>query len=165
MTAYLFNPPSGVPGSVSRSDQTLVEPIMLGTPHAQKYGIPMKINGSGQAIPFAGSETAADFKGVLARAVPGISDSALNQGFDDNIPHATVPQGLVTRGFISVICTIGTPLRDGPVYVRVVAAGPALVGDFEATADGSNNVLLPTVVFAQPGKDAFNNAELKLLGT
>lgn len=161
MPAYLYAAPAGVEGDITRVDESDVEPVMLGSPNAQKYGIPVKMNGSGQAIPFAGGETAASFAGVLVREVPGISGS-LSQGFTDNVPYASVPQGLCPRGYINVKCTIGTPVRFGSVYARIVTSGGNVIGDFEAVSDPGNNILLTNASWASNGKDADNNAELRI---
>lgn len=161
MSAYLYYAPSGVEGDITRPDESDVEPIMLGSPAAQKFGVPIKIV-SGKAVIFnGGAETAASFAGVLVREVPGISGS-LNQGLTDNIPYAAVPQGLCVRGYINVKCPVGTPARFGSVYVRIIAASGKAVGDFEATSDGSNSVLLTNASWASDGKDSDNNAELRL---
>jgi len=153
MTSYLFRAPAGVAGSVTRVDQTTVEPGQLaavGTPTA--FGQPVKIVGGEFALMGAGS-AAADFYGVLSRIAPAIAGPA-----NDDAPNAEAIAGIVTRGYVNVLCAIGTPVRGGAVYVRVVGS----VGDFEATADGANNVLLTNVTWASDGKDADNNAELRV---
>ena len=61
-----------------------------------------------------------------------------------------------------VACTIGTPVRNGTVYMRVVAAAGKAIGDLEATADGANSVALTGVAWASDGKDSSNVAELKI---
>jgi hypothetical protein len=170
MTAYLYQAPNGVPGDISRPDETNVEPANLvavsGT-FAQAYGIPMAYVAGGISQ-FITSNVAADFAGILARAVPGISGPSGTIGFNDLIgnftPNPQEPQGLVVRGYVNVVCTIGTPVRGGIVYVRVVAASGKFIGDIEATADGSNNVALSTdqASWATDGKDASNNAELRI---
>lgn len=165
MSAYLFQAPNGVPGDITRTDESNAEPAMLKAVagvFAQAFGIPMKYVAGG-IQQFSGGEVAADFAGVLVREVPGISGSLL-QGLNDNVPYSAVPQGLMVRGYISVICTIGAPVRGGIVYVRVVAAAGKLIGDFEATADGINNIALSATQaeWAVDGKDAFNNAELRV---
>lgn len=160
MVAYTKVIPSGVPGDITRPDSAKVEPIMLASA-VTAYGIPLKINGAGKAVPFSGGETAADFIGTLARGVPAMGGNA-NSGLLDAIPDIKKPQNLLKRGFQSVICTVGTPVREGTVYVRTVAASGKLVGDFEATADGSNSVALTNVRWATNGKDASNNAEIRI---
>jgi hypothetical protein len=165
MTSYLYAPPSGVPGDITRTDESNVEPAMLITPFPLNYGVPMMFAAGG--VSFAAAPTAAAFAGILARAVPGISQSNTNEQTNVFQPNQSEPQGLMVRGYVAVICTIGTPVRGNPVYMRVVAAGPALVGDLEATSDPGNNVALSAttignVTWASDGKDATSIAEVRL---
>lgn len=165
MVAYLYQSPAGVPGDVTRVDETNVEPAMLvpvSTVYAQAFGIPMAYVAGGISQWVTGN-VAADFAGILVREVPSISGS-VNSGFADNIPFPDVPQGLAVRGYISVKCAIGTPARGGVVYIRTVAASGKFIGDLEATSDPSNNVALSTTQasWAVDGKDADGNTELRI---
>jgi len=165
MASYLYQAPAGVPGDITRTDESNVEPAMLvavSSVYAQAFGIPMVYN-SGGISQFATGNVAADFAGVLVREVPSISGSVA-QGLDDATPNSAFPQGLCVRGYISVKCTIGTPVRGGVVYVRTVAASGKAIGDFEATADAGNNVALSLTQasWAVDGKDASNNTELRI---
>jgi hypothetical protein len=159
MTAYLYNAPAGVAGDVTRKDETNVESAVLGSA-ATAFGIPVKIS-SGKVVPFAGAEAATAFYGVLVREVPSIAGSTL-QGLDDAIPNINAIQGVAVRGYVNVKCTVGTPARGGAVYVRVVTASGKAIGDFEATSDSTNSVLLTGVTWASDGKDSSNNAELRI---
>lgn len=163
--AYLYQAPAGVPGDITRTDETNVEPANLvaqsGT-YAQAFGIPMKY-ASGGIKQFVGGETAADFAGVLVREVPSISGNNA-QGFDDTVPNQSVPNGLAVRGYVNVKCTVGTPVRGGTVYVRVIADTGKAIGDFEASSDSTLSVALSATqaTWASDGKDANNNAELRI---
>lgn len=164
MTAYLKQAPNGIPGDVTRTDETNVEPAMLiaaGGVFAQAFGIPVKYVAGGIQQFNGGAEVAADFAGVLVREVPSISGNALS-GFTDNIPYPAVPQGLAVRGYVSVLCAAGTPVRGALVYVQIVANGGVAVGAFRATADSSNTIQLTNVTWASDGKDADGNAELRI---
>lgn len=165
MVAYLYSAPAGIPGDITRVDETNVEPAMLvavSTVFAQAFGIPMAYVAGGISQ-FQTSNVAADFAGVLVREVPSISGNT-TQGFTDNIPYPAVPQGLAVRGYVSVLCTIGTPARGGIVYIRTVAASGKFIGDFEAVSDPGNNVALSATQaeWATDGKDANNNTELRI---
>jgi hypothetical protein len=161
----LYTAPAGAAGSITRVDFTQVEPAMLvavSSVYAQAVGIPMKLVAGGMSQ-FSGAEVAANFAGVLVRELPASGLNGLNQAFSDFIPNFALVQGLCVKGYINVICTIGTPVRGGIVYVRVAAAtGGKLMGDFEATADGSNNIALTGVTWAADGKDASGIAEIKI---
>lgn len=158
-TSILKFAPVGVPGDVTRLQESNVEAVMQGSQFSA-FGLPCKYDGAGKVVPFAGGEVAADFVGFLTRMVPSISGN-LNQGFSDTMPWLAAAQGLLVRGYCVVICTIGTPVRGGKVYARVVAAPGKAIGDIEATADGANNIELPLVEFAIGGKDASNFAEIR----
>lgn len=164
--SYLYQAPAGVAGDITRSDESSVEPAMLiavSSVFAQSYGIPMKY-ATGGISQFASGDVATAFAGVLVREVPGISGTVA-QGLTDNVPYSAVPQGLCVRGYVSVVCAFGTPTRGGVVYVQSVANGGAVVGDFRADGtDSGNAVALSTTqaTWATDGKDAFNNAELRI---
>lgn len=164
--AYTYQAPAGVPGDITRSDESNVEPAMLiahsGT-FAQKYGIPMKYV-SGGIQQFSGSETAPDFAGVLVREVPGITGT-VDSGFTDNVPYPKVPQGLCVRGYISVVVFAGTPARGGVVYVQVTSHSGAVPGDFRADGTDSGNAVALTATqaeWATDGVDSDGNAELRI---
>jgi len=164
MTAYLYSAPAGVPGDVTRVDESNVEPAKLvaaSSVYAQSFGIPMKYVSGGIQQFNGGAEVPGDFAGVLVREVPSISGNALS-GFSDNIPNPNALQGLLVRGYISVICASGTPARGGAVYVQTVANGGVTVGSFRTTDDGSNAILLENVTWAVDGKDANNNTEIRV---
>lgn len=163
--AYLYNAPAGVPGSVTRPDETNVEPaklVAVDDTYAQAFGIPMKY-ASGGISQFEVDDVATAFAGVLVREVPSISGS-LDEGFTDNIPWSKQIQGLAVRGYVSVVCKQGTPARGGIVYVRVEADTGKNIGDFEASSDTTKSVALTATQaeWASDGKDADNNAELRI---
>ena len=164
MTAYLYRAPTGVPGDVTRTDETNVEPAMLvaaSSVYAQAFGIPMKYVTGGIQQFNGGAETPASFAGVLIREVPSIAGS-IAQGFNDSIPNPLQVQGLAVRGYVSVICLTGTPARGGAVYVQIAAQSGRPVGSFHTTDDGADAILLDNVTWATDGKDADNVAELRI---
>lgn len=134
MASYLYRMPSGVVGSVTRPLETAVESVFLNSAKpVLAFGAPVKLV-SGKAEPFEANDTASKFYGILSRVAPSISGSTA-QTFASQVPNTDSPQGIVTRGYVNVACTIGTPVRGGAVYVRSVADTGKLVGDIEATAD------------------------------
>jgi hypothetical protein len=163
--AYTYQAPAGVPGDITRPDETNTEPAMLiavTSVFAQSFGIGM-VYASGGISQVGSGTTAAQFAGVLVRQAPGISDSG--DGLTGNIPNAVQVQALCVRGYVNVLCVYGTPARGGVVYLRVVAtSNNELVGTFDATSDSSNNVALSLTQasWASDGKDANNNAELRI---
>jgi len=164
MTAYLYQAPNGVPGDVTRVDESNVEPAMLiaaSSVFAQAFGIPMKYTTGGIQQFNGGAEAPASFAGILIREVPSISGNTL-QGLNDNIPNPEVPNGLMVRGYAAVICLTGTPARGGAVYVQIAAQTGRPVGSFHTTDDGSDAILLDNVSWATDGKDADGVAEIRV---
>ncbi len=162
--SYLYSAPAGVPGDITRTDESNVEPAMLvaaSAVYAQAFGIPMKYVTGGIQQFNGGAEAPADFAGILVREVPSISGTTA-QGFTDNVPNPDTVQGLLVRGYVSVKCVSGTPVRGAAVFVQTVASGGVAVGAFRAADDGSNAIELSNATWASDGKDADNNAEIRV---
>ena len=164
--AYLYQAPSGVEGDVTRVDESNVEPAFLITPFPAKYGVAMK-SATGGVTPIASGDSAAVFVGLLTRGAPGISQNSANEAIGAFQPNQSEVQNLMVRGYASVKCTVGTPVRGQPVYVRITADTGKAVGDFETGADSGKCVALSAtivgnVTWAADGKDAFNNAEVRI---
>lgn len=157
MTAYLYRAGSGVAGDVTRQQETTVESGLLNSASAPSaFGAPLKLV-SGKFEKIAASDTAGVFAGILARVVPAISGDVADTG----TPNLTQIQAVVVSGYVNVVCTIGTPVRGGTVYMRNTAASGKLVGDLEATSD-AGNVALSGVKWAVDGKDSSNVAEIRI---
>ena len=162
--AYLYQAPTGVAGDITRTDETNVEPAKLiaaSGVYAQAFGIPMKYATGGIQQFNGGAETPASFAGILIREVPSISGNSL-AGFDTNIPNPDQIAGLAVRGYVSVLCSSGTPARGGAVYVQIAAQTGRAVGSFHTTDDGADAILLDNVTWATDGKDADGNAEIRI---
>lgn len=161
MTSFLYRAGAGVAGDITRPDDTVVESgITDSTAVPTAFGAPVKIV-AGKFQKIAASDAATVFYGVLSRIAPSIAGDTA-QTFASGTPNASAVAGIIRRGYCNVVCTIGTPARNGTVYMRVVAATGKAVGDFEATADGVNNVALTGVTWAIDGKDASNVAEIRI---
>ncbi|CAB4149668.1 hypothetical protein UFOVP558_17 [uncultured Caudovirales phage] len=166
MSAYLYQAPCGVPGDVTRPDESNVEPAMLiaiSAVYAQKFGIPMKY-ATGGISQIASGDAATVFAGILVRQAPGISGNALS-GLDDTTPNPDQVQGLLVRGYGNVRVFAGTPARGGVVYMQVTANGGAVVGDLRADGTDSGNAVALTntqASWATDGKDADGNAEIRV---
>lgn len=165
MPAYLTQAPVGIPGDVTRTDETNVEqlkfteancPAVFGFPYVFAAGVPAK---------FGASNVAADFAGVLVREVPGIAGTAASdETFNGSVPYYKQVLGGAVRGYVSVKCASGTPARNGIVYIQVVASGGVAVGEFRADSDGANSVALSNTQasWESNGKDSDSNAELRI---
>ena len=164
MASYLYQSPVGIPGAVTRPDNVNIEPAMLvaaSAVFAQSFGIPMKYVTGGIQQFNGGAETPASFAGILVREVPSISGNLLS-GLADTVPNPEQPQGLLVRGYCSVVCLTGTPVRGGAVYVQIAAQSGRPVGSFHTTDDGADAILLDDVIWAVDGKDSDNNAEIRV---
>lgn len=158
-TAILYNAPSGFPGDISRPLDTEVDSLILGEAFPA-FGVPYKLSATtGKAMKIESGDAAAVFKGIISRSVPSQAGS-MAQGFDDSIPDADQPCGGVIEGYVMVKCTIGTPVKGQPVYMRVTAGGGETIGTLETGADGGDCVALVGVQWASNGKDADNVAEI-----
>jgi hypothetical protein len=104
--------------------------------------------------------TAADFIGVAGAEVKSALSYADQGSGGEYLP--TEPVSVFQRGSISVLCPNDVPELNGAVYIRVVAATGRNIGDWETTADGTNNILIPNAQWGS-GKDNNNVAELVLL--
>ena len=170
MVSYLYQAPSGVPGDVTRKDESNIEPAMLVSPYPANYGTAMKFavgaNGTG-VTPMVAADVATSFCGVLTRSAPSISGSSVNENISVNLPNSSEVQGLCTRGYVSVFCNAGTPVRGQPVYIVQTASTGHPAGSFETTSNGGNNIPLTgtevgNVTWAADGIDSFQNAEIRI---
>jgi len=161
MTSFLYRAPAGVAGDVTRPDDTIVESGLLNAAAAPTaFGAPVKLV-SGKFEKIASGDTAAVFAGVLSRVAPSIAGD-LVQTYAGGTPNTASVQGIVVKGYVNVVCTQGTPVRGGSVFVRVTADTGKLVGDFETAADSGKCVALTGVTWAVDGKDASNIAEIRI---
>ena len=155
----------GFPGTVSRNGDELIEgnravhstdavgpnfgdPVILNNDVAiGSYSSVAAYIGAGNAF------TAAKFAGCAVREVKTPTSFLAQNTIGDYLPGQYLP--VLERGSMSVTCNVGTPVANGPVYVRVTvnAAIPAgVVGGFEAVADTTNaayTVLLTNAVWHQ----------------
>lgn len=166
MTSYLYQSPTGVPGDITRTDESNVEPamqIVQGSAYP-KVGNGVKYATGGIQLPSADAATA--FAGVMVREVPGISNSSADDAsLSPQTPWIKIPAGLLVRGYVTVICAAGTPARGGVVYWQVTDNGSIKAGQFRADGTDSGNAVALTATqaeWATDGVDADLNAELRV---
>lgn len=161
MTSFLYRAGSGVAGDITRPDDTVVESAMLNSAKVPTaFGAPVKMT-AGVIEKIEVGDVAASLYGFLSRIAPSISGDTV-QTFAGATPNADAVQGVVVSGYMNVKCTVGTPARNGIVYMRVVAATGKAIGDLEATSDTTNSVALVGVVWGVDGKDADNVTEIRI---
>jgi len=171
MVSYLYQSPSGVPGDVSRVDDSNVEPVTLVSPFPTNYGQPMKYAAGGGTLPtgvtpMVAADAATVFAGILTRQAPAISGSSTNEAAFTDQPLSTQIQGLCVRGYVTVFVNAGTPARGSIVgFVQTASAGhPA--GSFETTTTGNNiplsGTLVGDVTWAADGVDTNGFGEVRI---
>ena len=151
----------GYAGSFSRQPDTIIDTHPAGG--AIAFGGAVVYSGGAVTAPGA-SATAADFVGVAVRETKSATNY-LDQNEGSYVQYDAVP--VLKRGCVNVICQNGTPALDGTVYVRVAANASipgAVVGGFEAAADGANSVALTNAKW-KGGKDGNNVAEIRIMTT
>lgn len=166
--SYLFQAPNGVPGDITRTDETNVEPAMQAVQGSDypKVGMGVKYNSDGTGIQVPSGDAATTFAGVMIREVPSISNSIGDDAsFAPTTPLIDIPVGLAVRGYVSVKCEAGTPVRGGAVYWQVTDHSGVKAGSFRADGVDSGNAVVLTATqaeWATNGKDADGNAELRI---
>lgn len=148
--------PAGVAGDVTRSLQSTKDTVFFdkdtATPDA--YGIPL-VMVANKVRKFADGNDGTDIKGALVRSAPERTEL-------DGSPNVDAPHGRILRGSFLAVCAIGTPAREGVVYVRTVADIGKEIGDLEATEAAGENVAVPNWVWNIEGKDANDVGEIRI---
>ncbi len=153
----------GYPGSLARGGDNITRnrAVKSTDETGPSFGDPVVLNSDGTWSKFGAANTAVQFAGVAIREVKQASVfPATGYSYEPGQPC-----DVLERGTVSVICQYGTPVPGGTVYIRVTANGSipgALVGGFEATADGGNSVALTNAQW-DTGKDANMVAQLTIL--
>lgn len=156
--------PHGFAGSYSRQPDTIIDTHPLAGTAALPFGQAVVAGAAGAVVPVGGTSTAADFLGIALRETKSAT-TYIQQGEGAYVPNDAVP--VLKRGCANVICQNGTPAYDGTVYLRIAANASlpnAVVGGFEAAADGSNSVALTNVKWKGTA-DANGVAEVRILTT
>ena len=152
--------PHGMAGSYARQPDMIVNTFPAGGEEDIAFGVALVFD-DGKVVAFGADNTAADFIGIAGREFK----SALHY-YDQN-KGAYAPLEAVSvfqRGSINAVCQKGTPTYGAQVYVRITADAStpsAVVGGFEAEADGAKTIELPGCKWMGP-KDTNNIAELRV---
>lgn len=110
----------------------------------------------------AASNTPSQFAGVAIREVKQATDYY-------PVTNSYQPGqrcDVLERGSVTVTCQLGSPTAGGPVYVRIATNANypnAVIGGFEAQADGSNSVQLTNAQWKTNQIDGNNVAEMTLV--
>lgn len=165
MVTYTTTVPAGVAGTVSDEKNTVVETGVLDTttPPTQ-FGVPVKLTASGDVSAIEAGDTADVFYGIIVRCNPDKTADANFNGFGAGSPDPEQIASIAVGGpgYVTVLCSVGTPVKGGAVYMRVVEALPKMIGDLEADSDGGNSVVVPELVWDANGKDSDDVARVRI---
>lgn len=164
-TAYLLRAPAGVPGSLSRPDQSTVEPVTI-TPYGDT-GAPAAFGLAGQIDATTGefrvvADPDSTVYGFLARPYPSLSgNNAANQGLGEAVPPASGNVSVMVRGYMTVKLGGSTAAaKGGAVYVWSSASSGAHVqGQVEAADPSTDGFVVARSYFMGPA-DADGNVEI-----
>lgn len=151
----------GYPGSFSRNGDCVIVPRGVKATDTANiaFGDPVVLNADNTYSKFGAAGTVATFAGVGIREVKQTADYYNPAGSY----KPGEPADVIVRGAVCVVCNVGTPTAWGAVYVRTVlnAAIPAgIIGGFEASADGTNTILLTNAKFNTGNMDANKVVEI-----
>ena len=157
--AYILRMPAGIPGDISRKENSKVEPQVMDADYpVTLYGVPIKMV-SGKMRPFTTGDDAVVPYGFSVRPYPiqGASSEALSIA----TPPTNQPVDVMRSGWMTIKNNAGTPANGGAVYVRVVASGETAqpLGGVEAAADGGDCVAITGCIFTGE-QDADGNVEI-----
>jgi hypothetical protein len=150
----------GFVGSFARTPDCITTTRFNTSGSPIRLGTALVYDATGGVIPADGTFTADKFVGIASRET-----KTMLEYLDQNSGMEYPPNDAVSvfqRGSISMACTIGTPVVGGAVYVRVVDDTGKNIGDFEAVADGADNIRLTNAQWGGD-KDANGVCELVLL--
>lgn len=160
----------GYAGSISRladaivSNRILKSVITSGaeTQPSVAFGEPVILNNDNSYSRFGATGTMANLAGISVREVKQSTD--YNGGSSSYNPGDATD--VLTRGSITVSCNNGAPLAGGAVYIRTLANVSiplGIVGQFEATADGTNTMLVTNMKWTTGQVDANKIAEVTII--
>ena len=166
----------GFPGTVSKQGFNTITPRQVRTTDAAgpNFGAPVVINADNTvtdvatfiAAPLSGTLTMANFDGIAVRETKTMPTFPPTTQVGNYAPAQVAD--ILRNGAITVVCSVGTPVANGAVYIRMVVDGaiPAgIVGGFEyRTDDNGGKCLLITNARWKTGQiDGNRVAELELL--
>jgi hypothetical protein len=159
--------PAGIPGEVTRLHTygcTIEQQKQHPTTPVTRYGDPVVIESTGTR-PIAGTDTTNVVVGFLVRPFPGtdvtVAFPAGKVPFGAATPPTTGIVDVLRRGYISVNCRVGTPVKGGAVHIWYgTPSGAHVIGGIEAAATASNTFEVTNAKFTG-AKDANGNVEVQ----
>lgn len=150
----------GYPGTQSRSADAIIQARLANG--AIKFGHAVKLTATNKWQEIGAGDTAADVAGVAVREV--VQANTYDPQSNSDYLGGSVADVMV-RGNCVVKCQRGTPASGAAVYVRIAANATyadAVVGGFEASADGNNTVQVTNIEWTTGVIDADKNAEITI---
>lgn len=167
--AFLQRMPAGIPGDISRKENTIVEArVYDATNPPAFFGTPLIVDATSKNVRkvLATDQVASAIYAFLVRPFP-TSNANTTDGLGTSVPNTNFPANAMKRGYMNVLMQNSTAAAlNGQVYVRVAAtAGPLLQGGIEAAAAAT--VTSPAIVGTGTGTIAatVGNAALIKPGT
>jgi len=154
--AFTYRMGAGYPGDVDRTHPASIEPNLIdsGAPPTA-YGQGVIVDGTSHAIrPLtSGDSGVTELYGITVRPYPTQQSSGTNYGAA-SLGSATPP----TSGIVDVIregyvmaSIVGSPVKNGPVYIWTAASsGNHVQGGFEAADGTTNTASIANAVFNGP---------------
>lgn len=148
----------GYAGTQSRTADAIIQARVAN--EAIAFGLACKLTNENKWALVTTGDTADVVAGIAVREVV-----QANQ-FDPQSNPDYLPGQLcdvMVRGNCTVHCQRGTPVAGQPVYVRITANetyADAVVGGFEASADGANTIEVPNIEWTTGVVDANGMAEV-----
>ena len=164
-TAYLLRAPAGIPGVVSRPQDSTIEPVTItpfgttGAPGA--FGLACQIDATTGELRIVADPDAAVY-GFLARPFPAVGgNSASQQGLGTAVPPALGNVDVMVRGYMTLHLSGATAAaKGGAVYVwSSASAGANVQGEVVAADPTTDGFVVARSYFMGPA-DADGNVEI-----
>jgi len=153
----MFRMPSGIAGEVTRKENAVIEPNILGADMA--FGSPGKLS-NGKLVNIEAGDTAADVYGYLARPYP-TQGGALGLTSDGKLTAGNACD-VLRLGYLNVNLARGDAAKGGAVYLRVAAVTGKAVGDLETAAIAEETVALPATFMGPADANGITEIAVKL---
>lgn len=163
-TAIGINLGLGYAGTPTRQDDNVIRNRISGETSANiVFGAPVVLASDNTYKNWAADSTAATFAGVAVANVKTNQTAYASGSIGSGYYSPKQAVDVLERGSIMVFCKTGTPTAGGKVYIRTVASGGKLVGDFEAVADSTNSVEITNAKWTSGKMDSNKLAEVTIL--
>jgi hypothetical protein len=155
---------NGFAGTYAQQPDMIIDTHPIKSTSAEVFFGQAVIDGAdGTVTKASAAATAANFVGFAAREVKTVYSYT-----DPNVGGSYLAgeaAAIFKRGVISAICPVGSPAKNGKVYLRIAANSSiptGIVGDITANADGGNTVELTMCRFTGT-KDTNNVVGVRIL--